>query len=386
MHDNSLPTTSDAPRGLKLGALLLVGVAGVTIAVGLVSRSHEATSAQTWANQQAVPSVHLIVPKPAGTSNELVLPGNTLAWDTAHIYARVSGYVRAWYKDIGATVGNGTPLGAVDTPELDQEINEARANLVQVKAEAALAKTTAARWNDLLATNSVSHQEADEKNANLASQNAAVGKAEASLGRLLAMKSYATVRAPFAGVVTQRNADIGDLVGPGATNAQPMFSLADESRMRVYVQVPQNYAAQMQKGLTATLDVPGYPGKTFTARLTDQANAVNSQTGSMQVQLVTENPGLLLKAGGYAQVHFKLPVPGGRMSVPDSALILRGGGTHVGTVDANGHVHLIPVIVGHDDGTNVEVSAGLTPGTPIIDNPPDSIIEGEQVHVEGNHG
>jgi multidrug efflux pump subunit AcrA (membrane-fusion protein) len=194
-------------------------------------------------------------------------------------------------------VGLGTPLGRIDTPELDQQIVAARASLARARAGAGLARSTAARWNDLLTDHSVSQQEADEKNGNLAVQVATVRGAEADLGRLLAMKAYATIRAPFAGVVTARNADIGDLVGPGASSQQPMFTIADISRIRLYVSVPQNYAAAMKPGLQARLTVPDYPGRQFTARLVGTSDAINPQTGTLQVQLVADNPGQVLRAG-----------------------------------------------------------------------------------------
>ena len=187
------------------------------------------------------------------------------AWNAAKLYARVGGYLRAWYRDIGAEVPAGAPLGQIDTPELDQQIAQARADVTSARANAALSKSTAARWNDLLTTNSVSKQEADEKNGDLASKNAAVQAAQANLDRLLASKAFATVRAPFAGVVTARNADIGDLVGPGATTQQPLFAVADVHKIRVYVSVPQAYSASMTQGLSATLTLPDYPGKTYPA-------------------------------------------------------------------------------------------------------------------------
>ncbi|MDE1916249.1 MAG: efflux RND transporter periplasmic adaptor subunit [Sphingomonadales bacterium] len=389
MSDTSeklLPETITPPSGLGKAAMIAGGVAVLVVGYGLFSRNHADVAAQSFADAQAEPTVHLIAPQMAGKTATLVLPGTMQAWNSARIFARVGGYVRSWDKDIGAQVGAGTPLGYIDTPELDQQIIEARATLMRTKAQAALAKSTAARWNDLLTTNSVSHQEADEKNAGAATATATVAEAQASLGRLLALKSYATVRAPFAGIVTSRNSDIGDLVGPGSTNPQPMFSVADLNRIRIYVNVPQQYSAQMKAGQTATLNIPEAPGQELKATVLAQANAINPQSGALQVQLVTDNPTHLLKPGGYAQVTFSLPSPVGLTTVPSGALILRGGGTRVATVTPGGRIHLIPVTVGRDMGATVQITSGLPVTTKIVEDPTDSIAEGQKVRIGGDHG
>lgn len=372
------------PRGLRSAGIAAGAIAITVVLAGTWSRAHDNKAADQWASDQSTPTVRLVTPRPAGTSDELVQPGTIEAWTSARLFARVPGYVRAWYADIGAHVAAGAPLGAIDTPELDQQIIQARATLARVRAEAMLARTTAARWSDLLKSHSVSQQEADEKNANAITHLAAVNEAQANLGRLLAMKAYATIRAPFAGTVTLRNADIGDLVGPGASTQSPMFAMADGHRLRVYVSVPQQYAPLMRPGLSARLTAPAWPGRNFTARLVDQSGAINPQTGALQVQLVMDNGDGALRPGGFAQVHFDVPVPAGRLNVPSSALILRSGGARVATVDAGGHVHFTNVTIAQDQGNSVEISSGLKPGQPVIDSPPDSLIEGEKVHV--SHG
>jgi RND family efflux transporter MFP subunit len=370
------------PKGLGRVGLITAGAALLVVAGGIYVRTRDAHVAQTTSNQQAAPSVRLITPVTGGKSDELVLPGTMQAWFTAHIYARVGGYVHAWTRDIGADVGMDAPLATIDTPELDQQIIQARATVDRARAEEGLARSTAARWNDLLKSKAVSIQETDEKNADAKTHAAGVEEAMAALGRLLAEKRYATVRAPFAGLITQRNVDIGDLVGPGATNQTPMFAMADERRIRVYVNVPQEYSAAMHTGLTATLQLPDYPGQTFPAVLTDQSFAIDQRNGSLQVQLKTDNPGFKLKPGGYAQVHFALPGISTRLIIPSGALVLRDHGSQVGTVTPQGKVHLIPVVVGRDLGGKVEISSGLTATTRIIANPPDSISEGEPVQTE----
>ncbi|HZV09456.1 MAG TPA: efflux RND transporter periplasmic adaptor subunit, partial [Novosphingobium sp.] len=321
-----------------------------------------------------------------GASQQLVEPGAIAAWTDARLFARVPGYVHGWYADIGQRVAAGAPLGRIDTPELDEQINEARAALVRARAEAALARTTSARWQDLLVSHSVSRQEADEKAADAATHAAGVAEAEAHLGRLTAMKAFATLRAPFAGVITLRNADVGDLVGPGATGQQPMFALADDHRLRIYVNVPQQFTPLMHAGLTARLTVPAWPGRSFAARVLDQSGAIDGQTGALKVELVADNPDGALRPGGFVQVGFDLPMPAGHLSVPVSALIQRGGGTRVATVDGAGHAHLLPVTIGRDFGSTVEVVAGLGAGTPVVDSPPDSLAEGEAVDVVAKGG
>lgn len=369
------------PPGLRRGGLLVAAAAVVVVLAGIGWRSWHGSQAQQWSDAQATPTVRVVRPKPAPASQELALPGTLAAWNTARIFARVPGYIRAWYHDIGAAVRPGDALGAIDTPELDQQIIQARASLARVRAEAGLARSTAARWADLLKSASVSQQDADEKAAGAVSRQAAVREAEAALGRLLAMKALAVVRAPFAGVVTARNTDIGDLVGPGASAQQPMFAIADESRIRVYVNVPQQYAALMQPGVSAQLTVPDWPGRAFPARLVGASGAINSQSGTLQVQLATANADRALRSGGYAQVRFTLPGGGKGLTIPASALILRGAGTRVAILDASGRARLVPVTIGQDLGNAVEITAGLTSDSRVIDNPPDSLADGAQVRL-----
>jgi RND family efflux transporter MFP subunit len=376
-----------APRGLKLAGIVAAGLAVAVVAVGVVVRASNAHAAQSWSDGRAVPSVHLVAVGSSPASDGLMLPGTMEAWNAARLYARVGGYVRAWYKDIGADVASGTPLGLIETPELDQQIAQARADLASAKANAGLARSTAARWNDLLADASVSRQEADEKNGDLAAKTAAVQGAAANLGRLLALRSYATIRAPFAGVVTARSAEIGDLVGPGSSSTQqPMFAVADVHRIRLYVSVPQSYSAAMKPGLDATLTVPDYPGRTFQADVIGTSGSINPQTGTLRVQLVADNPGAVLKPGGYAQVKFAVPGQAGTVTIPSSTLVFRAAGTQVAMIGPDNRVRMQSVTLGRDLGGTVEVTAGLTRGAHIVDNPKDSIAQGQLVHVVASNG
>lgn len=373
------------PRGLKIAGIVAAIVAAGTVAIGVAGRMHDTADARQWSDARSIPVVHLIAVQHDAASDPLALPATMAAWNAAKLYARVGGYVKAWYKDIGAQVGAGTPLGVIDTPELDQQIDQARAALASAVAGQRLARSTATRWNDLLKTDSVSQQEADEKNGGLAVESASVNAARANLGRLLALKSFATLRAPFAGIVTTRAADIGDLVGPGATAQQPLFAVADVSRIRVYVSIPQAYSAAVRGGETATLTVPDYPGRTFTARMDGDSGAIDPQSGTFQVQLVADNPGGLLRPGGYAQVRFDVPGQAAGVEIPSSALVFRAQGTQVALVGPNGHVRMRHITIGRDLGQKVEVASGLSAGDRIVDNPPDSISDGELVRVEGSH-
>lgn len=381
MPSDQLDLSQTPPKGLKRAGLVAAATAVVVVGAGIAIRLNDAAHAAQWSAARATPTVHLVVVKPAADAGQLTLPGTMQAWQDARLFARVSGYVQSWSKDIGAMVGAGAPLGRIETPELDQQINQAHAALSRAKASAQLARSTAQRWNDLLADHSVSQQEADEKNGALAVDEAAVKGAEADLNRLLAQKAYATIRAPFAGVVTARNADIGDLVGPGASAQQPIFSVADASRIRLYVSVPQGYSAAMATGLAATLSVPELPGRSFSARLAGTAQAIDPKTGTLQVELIAENPGMALKPGGYAQVTFSLPGRSGSATIPASAVVFRAAGPQVATVDPGRHIRLHTITIGRDLGSTVEVLSGISPGARIVDNPPDSIADGELVEL-----
>ena len=382
MSDPILPPgETRAPKGLKIAGIVAVIAAGGIVVAGTMSRASETSTAQSWSDARAIPTVHLVDVSASSAGAGLSLPGTMQAWNDARLFARVNGYLHAWTKDIGAQVTAGTELGSIDTPELDQQIVQARADLASARANASLAKSTAGRWNDLLSSNSVSKQEADEKNGDLAAKNAAVQGAAANLDRLLAEKTFATVRAPFAGVVTTRTADIGDLVGPGATNQQPLFSVADVRKIRVYVSVPQAYSARMTPGVAARLTVPDYPNRSFSATIVANSGAIDPQSGTFQVQLVADNPGAALKPGGYAEIAFDATGGASAVQIPSSALLFRAQGTEVAMVGPDAHVRMQKVVVGHDLGATVEVTSGLTDKDRVVDNPPDSIAQGELVRI-----
>jgi RND family efflux transporter MFP subunit len=298
----------------------------------------------------------------------------------------VSGYVHAWYQDIGARVKTGQLLATIDTPELDQQIIQARADLETAKANMSLAATTSARWAKLLKQDAVSQQEAAEKAGDLAAKTAQVDAAKANVSRLMALKGFARITAPFDGVVTARKTDIGALVnaGAGATANSELFDVAKVNPLRLYVHVPQADSAAIQPGTTATLSVPEYPGRSFPAKLDTTANAVNDASGTVLTELMVDNGADTLKAGDYAEVKFDVPDRGGAAStlrLPSSALLFRDKGMQAAVVGPDDRVQLRPVTVGRNLGATIEVTSGVGPSDAVIDNPPDSIANGQRVRV-----
>jgi multidrug efflux system membrane fusion protein len=385
---HAAPTKSArAPRGLKITLIVAAGVAVLVVATGLIGRSHDASAVKTWTGAQAAIPVTVIHPTAGTGAQALVLPGNLAAWYNAQIFSRVSGYVHGWYDDIGAKVKAGQLLATIDTPELDQQLIQARADLASAKANRQLADTTAKRWSALLAQDAVSKQESEEKSGDFLVKSALVNAAEANLNRLLALKSFSRIVAPFAGVVTARKTDIGALVnaGAGASSTTELFDVAKIDRLRLYVHVPQNYSARITPHMTATLTAPEYPGKTFNAVLTSTSNAISDASGTLLAELEVANPDDALKAGDYVQVTFDLPNAGqqgsGFLSLPSSALLFLKTGLEAAVVGSDDRVHLTPVTVARDLGSSMQIASGLTPADRVIDNPPDSITDGERVRV-----
>jgi RND family efflux transporter MFP subunit len=374
-------------RRLMLVGAAAVGLAVVVVVAGVLGRAHDSRKVQTWTSSVSIPAVNLISPSADSGAGKLVLPGTLQAYFNAPIYARVSGYVRAWYVDIGAQVKAGQLLATIDTPELDQQLIQARADLASAEADMNLAQTTAQRWARLLIQDAVSKQEAEEKAGDFAVKTARVNAAKANVARLLALKSFSRITAPFAGVVTARRTDIGALVNAGAaaTPNSELFDVAKVDELRLYVRVPQNELAHIQPGLTASLSVPEYPGRSFQAKLATTAKAVSDSSGTLLAELSVNNSDRLLTAGEYAQVRFDLPgsanVGTAAMKLPSSAFLFRSKGMEVATVGSDNRVRLKPVQVGRNLGAAMEVKGGVAPTDRVIDNPPDSIAEGQLVRV-----
>jgi len=378
---NDLGDRSKFVRRLKRFGLVAVVLAAGVAGNGLLVRQNEHTEAQASAIEQSIPVVSLIHPAPSQGGNSLTLPGNLQAYYTAPIFARVPGYVKSWSKDIGARVHRGELLAEIDTPDVDQQVEQARADLANAQAALKQSQSTAERWANLLKIGGVSKQDAEEKNSDVEVKSAVVKSSQANLDRLLTMKTFSRIVAPFDGVVTERTVDIGNLVNAGAGGGSALFTVADIHKMRVYVHVPQNYSAQIRDGLHAKLSLPEYPDQAFPAQLVSTSNAISNQSNTLLVQLEAENPDGKLKAGGYAQVSFELPAVARNLTLPVSALLFRADGLTVATADDKGRVMLKPIKISADLGTSVEINSGLTVSDRVIDNPPDSLRAGDMVKI-----
>jgi RND family efflux transporter MFP subunit len=369
-------------RNLGRAGFAAAGLLGAILLIGAYTRFVEADDLKTWTREAQIPTVALISPAAGGAEHALVLPGTMQAYYDARLYSRVPGYVHAWYKDIGAHVKKGDLLASIDTPELDQQISQARADLGAAVSAQKLSASTAERWNSLLPLDAVSKQDVEDKNQDLASKTGAAKAAQANLDRLLAMKAFARIVAPFDGIVTRRTADVGALVSAGpASNGEPLFAVADMHALRVYVNVPQSYSAQIAPGMKVLLSVPEYPGRNFPAELVSSSGAINTQSGTLLVQFAVDNSAGLLKPGGFANVSMDLPGQNRALRLPASALMFRADGLRVATVGSHGRIVMKPITIQTDLGTQVIVASGLRPEDRVIDNPPDSLANGDSVRV-----
>ncbi|HEX4080447.1 MAG TPA: efflux RND transporter periplasmic adaptor subunit [Rhizomicrobium sp.] len=374
--------SANGKRWLRLAGIVAAGVAAVIVVSGIVTRLQADRAVRKWTSAQAIQTVSVLIPSRSRGSKTLVLPATLDAFYDAPIYARVPGYLRIWYKDIGAKVHKGDVLAIIDTPELDQQLDQAKAQLVNALAAEKLSQSTADRWTSLLALDAVSKQEEEDKTADLAVKQAEVTAARANLDRLVALKGFARITAPFDGVVTSRSVDIGALIDAGAgSDGTPLFSVQDVHQMRVYVDVPQEYSAQIRSGVTATLTVPEYPGRVFSATLDSTSHAIDYKSNALLVELLANNPDDALKPGEFTRVRLDLPAGGGQLEVPASALIFRAHGLEVATVLPNHRVLMKPVTIAVDLGTKVEIGTGLSLSDRVIDNPPDSIATGDPVRL-----
>jgi RND family efflux transporter MFP subunit len=367
------------PRHLKLVGVGAACVAVLVVAAGLFARVNADQALKTWTHDQAVPTVAL-AKVAGGGEREMVLPGDVQAFYNAPIHARTSGYLKRWYVDIGAPVKAGQLLAEIDTPDLDQQVLQARANLATAQANQRLSATTAKRWEGLVAQDAVSRQEADEKAGDLAARTSAVNAAAADLNRLLAQQSFKRIVAPFDGVVTSRNTDIGALISVGGAADTALFTVADQHRLRIYVSVPQSYSALIRHGQSAKLSVPEYPGQTFTASVVNDAQSVGAN-GALLVELQLDNADGRLKPGSYAQVTFGLTSAATTTQVPATAVLFRHDGPTVAVVGPDNRVKIQPIKIARDLGTQVEVGAGVGPGDKVIDNPPEALVDGDTVKI-----
>ena len=385
-HTAPEPVNRIDPRRLRLAGAVAVAVVVLVVAFGLISRGMAGQQLKAHTLADATPTVSVIRPIVASGDQALTLPGDVQANDNAVIHARVSGYLKKWYVDIGAEVKAGQVLADIDTPELDQQLAQAKANLATAQANQNLAQITANRWTGLLAKDAVSKQEADEKSGDLAAKNAVTEAARADVDRLQALEGFKHIVSPFAGVVTARNTDIGALIAAGNPADPGLFTVADEQRLRIYVHAPQSYIAQIKPGETASVTVPEHPGQTFQATLTSTSDAVSTQSGTLTIELQLDNAQGQLKPGDYAQVSFNLPRPAGGVSLPASALMFGAKGLRIATLNADDRVVMKPVAITQDRGQTVDIASGVAPGDRVIDNPPDSLAGNDKVHVAGAGG
>jgi RND family efflux transporter MFP subunit len=363
-------------------ALLILGVVAAAIVVqGWRARQADHQQLQVLADKQSVRTVNVIMPAVSPASPNMELPGRIEAFSRAPIYARISGYLKTWKADIGTPVKAGQLLAEIDTPDVDQQILQAKAELASTQATAALSENTAKRWQSLQTTNFVSAQAVEEKMGDLRAKQAMVNASQANVNRLQALKNFSRITAPFDGVVTARNTDVGALVNVGGAPGTELFVVSDVRRLRLYVQVPQNQVASIRQGSVAKFSVPEQPGKVFSATVQSMAQAIQAGSGSMLVQLAAENKQGSLLPGGYAQVSFDMPAHSEHLNIPPSALIFTKTGIQVATVDAQNKVVIKPVVVAKDHGVRLELLSGLESTDRVIENPPDGVMPGDLVNV-----
>jgi RND family efflux transporter MFP subunit len=376
------PRPTDGPsRRVSSNALLLLAVALIFAVWGVVSRVHSRNELSEATTQEAAPVVIVQKPSRSPPSEELVLPGSAQAFVEAPIFARTSGYLRIWYTDIGESVKKGQLMAQIETPEVDQQLRQAQADLATAQANADLARTTDVRWQGLLAHQAVSQQDADTRAGEAAASKAQAASAQANLARLRELESFKRIVAPFDGVVTARNTDIGALINAGQTSGMALFRVADTQKLRVYVDVPEPYAPTTKPGITVVLRFHEHPGKDYPATLVRTARALDPTLRTLRVELQVDNSQGELFPGAYVEVHFALPGSASTLRVPATALIFRNQGLQVATVGADHKAKLHSIIQGRDFGTSIEVLSGISRDDDIVVNPPDSLADGGHVRI-----
>jgi RND family efflux transporter MFP subunit len=368
-------------RKIHRYALILLAVALVLGAWGVISRVLARNALERETAQAAVLTVITVTPNRSPLGEELVLPGVVQAYIEAPIYARTSGYLKEWRTDIGTQVLKGQVLAEIETPEVDQQLAQAQADLATARANEALSNSTNARWKGLLATESVSKQDADEKAGDAAAKKAIADSAAANLARLRELESFKRVVAPFSGVITARNTDVGALINAGQSAGTELFRIADTHKLRVYVQVPEIYAGSAKPGLDAELRFAEQPGRNYPAKTVRTSNAIDPALKTLQVELELGNADREVFPGAYAEVHFKLAANAQSLRLPANTLLFRSAGLQVATVDAEKRVKLKSIVQGRDFGNSIEILSGLGPDEVVILNPSDSITDGAQVRI-----
>jgi len=367
-------------RSLLTAATAAVLLAGVVVGYGFMNRAQSKQEVVDWTNTQTIPTVALAQLIPGSPHQTLTLPGNIQPFNRAAIFARVNGYVKSWDHDIGSPVKAGQMLATIDAPDLDQQLGQAKATLASVRANHQIASLTANRNNVLLQKQIVAQQLADQTDADAKAKEAVVDANVANVRQLEAMQSFKTLAAPFDGVVTSRNVELGMLINSGGSG-QPLFEVSDLHRVRIFVQVPQSFTAGLVPGMKATFEMPQYHSVQFEATLSHLSKAINATSHSMQVELQADNAAGKFFGGSYCNVHFEIPTDANLVKIPSTALVPSNQGMQVATLDGHNKVVLKSVQLGRDLGDSVEVLAGLTPSDQIINSPPETLATGDVVRV-----
>jgi RND family efflux transporter MFP subunit len=370
-------------KGWIILVIVLLVVVGV-LAYGIVSRIRARAALRTETAQMAVPSVSVVIPKQSAAAQEIILPGNVQPFITSPIYAQTTGYLKKWYFDIGAHVKKGQLLAVIDSPAVDQQYAQARSNLLTAEANLKLAEITKNRYQGLLKTHAVAQQDVDNAVGTYNANKAIVSANQANVQQFQVLKNFERVYAPFDGVITARNTDIGDLISSGNTGVNntktDLFHISQPGKLRVYVNVPEEYSRGVKPGMTAQLALAEFPGRQFQGVLVRTAEAINVTTRTLLIEVAVDNPTGTLLTGSYAEVHLKVPDANPTFVIPVNTLIFRAQGLHVGVVK-DGKALVTPVTAGRDFGNTIEIVTGLKDGDQIIVNPPDSLVTGQAVQT-----
>jgi RND family efflux transporter MFP subunit len=368
-------------RGWLLAGVMLVVFGGIVV-YGLLARVGKGNTVRAETAQMAVPSVSVVSPKGTAPAQEIVLPGNVMPFISSPIYARTNGYVKNWYADIGSHVRKGQLLAVIETPEVDQQLAQSRSNLATAQANLKLAEITKTRYMGLLATHAVAQQDADNAEGTYNANEAIVEADQANVRQLETLQSFEKVYAPFDGIITARNTDIGQLINSGNSGnvKTDLFHVSQPGKLRVYVNVPEQYSKAAAPGLTAALTLAEFPGRQFQGNLVRTSNSINFTTRTLTAEIDVDNPSGELLTGAYTEVHLKVPGQTSSFLVPVSTLIFRSQGLQLAVVN-NGSVVLTPVTPGRDFGEQIEIVSGLKGNESVIVSPPDSIVNGQKVQI-----
>ena len=376
-------SSTENPGGIRAIGIFVTVALLVAIVYGLHLRSASEKGLSVATEEAAIPSVNVVHPVPGSKADDLALPGSVQAFTDTPIYSRTNGYLKKWYFDIGSRVRKGDLLAEIETPEIDQQLDQSRAELERMQANADLAGVTSNRWQGLLAKHAVSQQEADQTRANYIAAQAAVDASRANVRRLEQLQSYERIVAPFDGIITARNTDIGDLIdaGSGSANPRELFHMDATHKLRVYVAVPEVFSDSIHDGDTATLTQDSNPNESIPGTIVRNANAIDHSTRTLNVEVDVDNSKGVMRPGAYVFAHFHLPAIGNAVTIPSNTLLFRSEGLRVGVVRGD-RVQLVPVTIGHDFGNSVEITSGLTVADEVILDPPDSLASGIQVHSQ----